>query len=360
MKIKILDRYIVKKFLGTFFFALGLIIAIAIVFDISEKIDDFLERKAPMKAIVFDYYMNFIPYFGNLFSPLFVFIAVIFFTSRMANNTEIVAILGSGISFPRFLVPYMFSAAVLAIISLGLNTYIIPHSNKTRLEFQSKYIKNPFVYRNKNVHRQISPGNFIYFESYNNIDKIGYQFSFEKFDKGKMTYKILSERILWDSIKTKWTLENYFVREINGEKESIKSGFRMDTTFAFYPVEFNRRVDYIETMDASKLDDFIDQERARGSEELPYYLVEKYKRTSFPFATFILTIIGVSLSSRKVRGGIGVQIGIGLLLSFTYIMFMQVSTTFATNGDVSPVLAVWIPNIVYSFVAIYLLKKAMK
>ncbi len=360
MKIKILDRYIVKKFLGTFFFALGLIIAIAIVFDISEKIDDFLERQAPMKAIIFDYYMNFIPYFGNLFSPLFVFIAVIFFTSKLANNTEIIAILASGVSFRRLLMPYMFSAGVLAIISLGLNTYIIPHSNATRLAFESRYIKNPFVYRNKNVHRQISPGNFIYFESYNNIDKIGYQFSFEKFEKGKLTYKLLSERILWDSIKSNWILENYFVRQINGETEKMKSGFRMDTTFAFYPNEFNRRVDYIETMDASKLDGFIEQERIRGSEELPFYLIEKYKRTSFPFATFILTIIGVSLSSRKVRGGIGVQIGIGLLLSFTYIMFMQISTTFSTNGNVPPMLAVWIPNIVYSFVAIYLLRRAMK
>ncbi len=360
MKIKILDRYIVKKFLGTFFFALGLIIAIAIVFDISEKIDDFIERQAPMKAIVFDYYLNFIPYFGNLFSPLFVFIAVIFFTSRLANNTEIVAILASGISFRRLLVPYMFAAGVLAIISLALNTYVIPHSNATRLAFEARYIKNPFVYRNKNVHRQISPGKFIYFESFNNIDKIGYQFSYEKFDQGKLTYKLLAERILWDSLKNKWTAENYFIREIDGEKEKMRSGFRMDTTFGFYPAEFSRRVDYIETMDATRLNAFIDQERIRGSEELPFYLVEKYKRTSYPFATFILTIIGVSLSSRKVRGGIGVQIGIGLLLSFTYIMFMQVSTTFATNGSVSPVVSVWIPNVIYSFIAIYLLKKAME
>ncbi len=360
MQIKILDKYIVKKFLGTFFFALGLIIAIAIVFDISEKIDDFLEREAPLHAIVFDYYLNFIPYFGNLFSPLFIFIAVIYFTSRMAGNTEIVAILGSGVSFARLLRPYMVAAAILAGISLYLNNYVIPHSNKERIDFESRYIKNPFVYKNRHVHRQISPGQFIYFESYNNIDKVGYQFSFEKFDKGKLVYKLLSERILWDSIRSRWTVENYFIRQINGEQESIRSGYRMDTIFAFHPNEFSKRVDYIETMDTPTLNDYIEKERLRGSENIPYYLVERYRRTSFPFATFVLTLIGVSLSSRKVRGGIGMQIGIGILLSFTYIMFMQVSTTFATNGDMPPLLAVWIPNFIFLGIAAFFLRKAMK
>lgn len=360
MKIKILDWYIIKKFLGTFFFAMALIIAIAIVFDISEKIDDFLEKEAPMRAIVFDYYMNFIPFFANLFSPLFVFISVIYFTSRMASQTEIIAILSSGVSFKRLLVPYIVGAAILASISLYLNNYVIPHSNTTRIAFETKYIKNQFIYKNKHVHRQIAPGEFIYFESFNNIDKIGYQFSFEKFSNGKLTYKLISDRVIWDSVKTKWTVENYFIRHIDDMNERIETGFQKDTMFVFKPEEFSRRSNYIETMDTGELNEFIKQEQNRGSEEVPFYLLEKYRRTSFPFATFILTIIGVSLSSRKVRGGIGVQIGAGILLSFTYIMFMQVSQTFATNGNVPAALAVWIPNIFFSIVAAYLLRSAMK
>lgn len=360
MKIKILDKYIVRKFLGTFFFALGLIITIAIVFDISEKIDDFLEREAPLKAIIFDYYLNFIPYFGNLFSPLFIFISVIYFTSRMASQTEIIAILASGVSFKRLLAPYMVAAAILGMITFYLNSWVIPHSNIKRIEFETRYIKNPYIYKNKNVHRQISPGQFIYFESYNNLDRIGYQFSYEKIEDGKLTYKLFADRIVWDSVNGKWQLENYFTREINGMDEKISSGYKMDTTFAFHPNEFNRRVNYIETMDSGELNAFIEQEKIRGSEEIPFYMVEKYRRTSFPFATFILTLIGVSLSSRKVRGGIGVQIGVGILLSFTYIMFMQVSTTFATNGNMPAWLAVWLPNLFFAVIAIILVRRAMK
>jgi len=360
MKMKILDRYIIRKFLGTFFFALGLIILIAIVFDISEKIDDFIEKEAPLKAIVFDYYLNFIPYFGNLFSPLFVFISVIFFTSRMANLTEIVAILSSGVSFKRLLLPYMVGATVITSISLYLNNYVIPHSNSTRIAFETKYIKNPYVYKNRHVHRQIAPGVFIYFDSYNNVDKIGYQFSMEKIENGKMVSKLMSERIIWDSTKTKWKVENYFIRTIDGMKETIKSGYQIDTALAFKPDEFNRRSNYIETMDSYQLKKYIEEETLRGSEEIPLYQVELYRRTSFPFATFILTLIGVSLSSKKVRGGIGMQIGLGILLSFTYIMFMQISQTFATNGNMSPLLAVWIPNIFFSIIALYLAKKAMR
>jgi lipopolysaccharide export system permease protein len=360
MKIKILDKYIIKKFLGTFFFALGLIIAIAIVFDISEKIDDFLEREAPIKAIVFDYYLNFIPFFGNLFSPLFVFISVIYFTSRMAAQTEIVAILGSGVSFKRLLVPYLVAAAMLASLSLVLNHFIIPHSNTKRIAFETQYIKNRYVYSNRNVHRQISPGNYIYFESYNNIDRIGYQFSLEKFVNGKMTYKLLSERILWDSLKNNWIVENYFIRKIDGMNEYTRSGYRLDTILSFYPSEFNRRSNIIETMDSPELNRYIKEETIRGSEEIPLFLIEKHRRTSIPYATFVLTVIGVSMSSKKVRGGIGVQLGFGILLSFTYIMFMQISQTFATNGSLPPLLAVWLPNLLYTIIAFYLLRKAMK
>ena len=358
-RIKIIDRYIIRKFLGTFFFAIGLIILISIVFDISEKIDDFLEKKAPLSVIVFKYYFNFIPYFVNLFSPLFIFISVIFFTSKMAMQTEIIAILNSGISFRRLLVPYLVAATFLAALSFYLNGWVIPHANIERLAFENTYIKSPFVLKTRNIHRQISPDNFIYFESYNNRENIGYQFSYEKFKDGKLVYKLMAERILWDSTSNKWRVENYFVREIDS-LERITGGESLDTNFAFSKEEFNRRINYIEAMDNRELDQFIAQEKMRGAENIAFYEVEKYRRSSYPFATFILTIMGVSLSSRKVRGGIGLQLGAGILLSFTYILFMQVTTTFATNGSMPSLLAVWIPNIVFSIIAAYLVSRAPK
>ncbi|HOZ82708.1 MAG TPA: LptF/LptG family permease [Bacteroidia bacterium] len=360
MKAKILDLYIIKKFLGTFLFAIGLIICIAVVFDISEKVDDFIERHAPLKAIAFDYYLNFIPYFANLFSPLFVFISVIFFTSKMAGQTEIIAILNSGISFNRFLRPYIISATVIAIASFYLNNWVIPHANLVRLQFENIYIKNPYVYRGRNIHRQIKPGEFVYFESYDNKANTGFMFSIEKFEGGKLVTKLMADRITWDSLTQKWSIENYTIRHINGMTEELKKGIRLDTTLSIHPSEFNRRMNFIEAMDFSELNSYIKEEKSRGSEVIPFYEVEKYRRTSYPFATFILTLIGVAISSKKVRGGIGLQLGAGILLSFTYIMFMQVSTTFATNGNLPAVVAVWIPNLVYAFIAIYLLRKAPK
>ena len=326
MKVKILDLYIIKKFLGTFLFAIGLIVCIAVVFDISEKVDDFIERHAPLKAIAFDYYLNFIPYFANLFSPLFVFISVIFFTSKMAGQTEIIAILNSGISFNRFLRPYIISATVIAIASFYLNNWVIPHANLVRLQFENIYIKNPYVYRGRNIHRQIKPGEFVYFESYDNKANTGFMFSLEKFEEGKLVTKLMADRITWDSLTQKWSIENYTIRHINGMTEELKKGIRLDTALSIHPSEFNRRMNFIEAMDFSELNTYIKEEKQRGSEVIPFYEVEKYRRTSYPFATFILTLIGVAISSKKVRGGVGLQLGAGILLSFTYIMFMQVST----------------------------------
>jgi lipopolysaccharide export system permease protein len=360
MKIKIIDSYIIKKFLTTFFFALALIILISIVFDISEKIDDFLEKKAPLQSIIFDYYLNFIPYFINLFSPLFIFISVIFFTSRMAAQTEIVAILSSGVSFRRMLAPYMVVAALLAALSFYLNGWIIPHANKTRLVFENTYIKNPYVLKSRNIHRQVLPGEFIYFESYNNRENIGYRFSFERFKNGALNYKLNADRLIWDSTNGHWRAENYMAREVNGMHESIRRGMQLDTVFNFTAEEFNRRDNNILAMDNGELNTYIKEKKIRGAEGLAFDEVEKFKRSSYPFATFILTLIGVALSSRKVRGGIGIQIGAGILLSFTYIMFMQVSTTFATNGNFPPLLAVWIPNFVYAIIAALLIKSAPK
>lgn len=355
-----IDRYIIKKFLGTFFFALALIIVIAVVFDFSEKIDDFIEKEAPAKAIIFDYYLNFIPFFANLFSPLFVFIAVIFFTSKMANDVEIIAILNAGVSFYRILVPYLVSALIIALISFYFNGWIIPKANEKRIDFIHTYVKNPFVSRDRNIHRQIEKGNFIYLQSFSVKKKIGYQFAYEKFNNNDLTYKLLADRIVWDSIANHWIAENYFIREINGLKENISEGDKKILNIKFHPKELSFRVRETLAMNNKELNQFIISEKERGAGNIAFYEIEYHRRFSFPFATFILTIIGVSLASRKVRGGIGLQIGFGLLLSFSYIMFMQVSSTFATNGSLSPFIAVWIPNIVYAIIAIYLLIRASK
>ncbi len=355
-----IDWYIIKKFLGTFFFSISLILLVVIVFDISEKIDDFIEKEAPLRAIVFEYYLNFIPYFGNLFSPLFTFIAVIFFTSKMANNSEIISILGSGVSFKRMLLPFMISATFIASLSFTLGNLIIPAANEVRLEFENTYIKNPYRNKDKNIHMQISPGNFVYMESYNSTTNIGYKFSMEQFINGELKQKLISNYVEWDSTTNKWTINHYFIRTFNGRQESLIEGKQLDTLINLDPNDFNVRLNTVETMNFFELNNYINEERMKGSKNLVFHLIEKHKRMAFPFATIILTLIAVSFASRKVRGGVGLHLGIGLLISFSYILFMQVSTTFATNGDLSPVIAVWIPNFMYIGLAAYLLSKAPK
>ena len=357
---KIIDKYILRKFLGTFFYAITIIITIAIIFDISEKIDDFLDKKAPLRAIVFEYYLNFIPFFVNMFSPLFTFISVIFFTSRMAFNTEIIAILTGGISFKRMLVPYMIGASLLTIISYSLNHYVIPRANEKRLNFENTYIRNKYRISSVNIHRQIKPGEFVYAEDFNNFENIASRFSMENFKDGKLTVKITALTARYDSTKASWVLENWFERRINGFNESIRSGSKMDTAIALKPSDFGGRINNVQTMNKPELDAYIDREKLKGNDEVPYFELEKYQRTSMPFSTYILTLIGVSLASRKVRGGIGLHIGFGLFLSFTYIMFLQVSSTFATNGNLSPLLAVWIPNFIFLGISLFLLKTAPK
>lgn len=358
---KKLDIYIIKKFLGTFFFSILLIITISMVFDFSEKVDDFIERKAPWEAIVFDYYLNFIPYFANLFSPLFIFISVIFFTSKLASNTEIISILASGISFRRLLFPYFISATFLAILSFYLNNFLIPDANKSRLEFTYKYVKNPYRNTDKNIHVQLDKESYMYMESYNATNDIGYKFSLEKFDEeGNLTYKLIADYVRWDSLINKWSIQNYFERTISGFEENIKTGMVKDTSLNILPKAFKTRKSEVEAYDYNELNTAIAEEKFKGSKMAVYYEIEKYERMAFPFASFILTLMGVSIASRKVRGGIGIHIGAGIGLSFTYILFMQVSQTFATNGSLSPLLAAWIPNIIYGIIALYLLKKAPK
>jgi lipopolysaccharide export system permease protein len=361
-KLKIIDYYIIRTFLGTFFFALILIICIAVIFDVAEKIDDFLEKGATLKQIVFEYYFNFIPYFAVLFSSLFTFISVIFFTSKMAYNTEIVAILNSGMSFRRFLYPYMISAALLSTFSFMLSNFVIPGANKKRLAFEEVYVRSKtFEYTKRNIHKQIEPGVYIYMESFNNISETGRLFSMEKFKDDKLVKKLMSEYIQWDSVKNKWSIRNYYIRTIDSLKETLVKGDKLDTIIKnINPEEFKRRDNFVDAMSIGELNKYIKTLRLQGADNINMYIIEREKRLAFPFSTFILTMIGVTLSSRKVRGGIGMHIGVGLALSFGYILFMQFSSQFAISGTLSPLLAAWIPNIIFAIISLYLYRIAPK
>jgi len=360
-RLTIIDRYIIRKFLGTFLFSIALIIVITVVFDFSEKIDNFLENKAPFRGVIFDYYLNFIPYFIVLFSSLFTFISVIYFTSRMAYRTEIIAILSSGMSFRRLLVPYFISATVIAVASFLLSDYVIPDANSVRLEFEEHYVHtSPVRFTQRNIHRQIEPGIFVYMESYSTMSDIGHKFSIEKMENGQLVSKLISDYIKWDSTKNKWVIRNYYIRDINGFRETIKTGSSIDTVLSIHPDDFKRRDNFTETMSTRELTDFIKRQRMRGESNVVIYQIEKQKRYAYPLSTLILTLIGVSVSSRKVKGGIGMQIGIGLLVAFSYILFMQFSAQFAIAGSLQPALAIWLPNIIYTGIALYLLRMAPK
>jgi lipopolysaccharide export system permease protein len=362
MKFKLIDTYIIKKFLGTFFFCLVLILTIAVVFDFAEKIDNFMERSAPWKAVIFDYYLNFIPYFATLFAPLFVFISVIFFTSRMAVNTEIIAILNSGMSFRRMMWPYFVSSLFIAIFIFYLTNFVIPHANLVRMDFEDKYYRSQGRKLNVvNIHRQVSKNILVYMESFSPVYNRGRNFTIEKFnDKGKLLSKLSAPTAIWDTATHKWSALNYTIREIEGNQELISNGSKIDTTLILNPEDFSRDPGFVSTMTYRELDNYIKLLQLQGSDELNTFLIEKHRRFSSPFAVFILSLIGVSLSSRKVRGGIGMNIGIGLALSFSYILFMQFASQFSLKGDIAPMIAMWIPNILYLIIALVLYRLAPK
>jgi lipopolysaccharide export system permease protein len=359
---KIIDRYIIRKFLGTFFFCLVLILTIAVVFDFAEKIDNFMEKEAPVHAIIFDYYFNYIPYFATLFSPLFVFISVIFFTSKMAANTEIIAILNSGMSFRRMMWPYFVSSFVIAAFTFLLTNFVIPHANLERMSFEDRYYRSssrrtPMM----NIHRQVYRNVYIYLESFNPVSFTGRNFTVEKFDEsGKLESKLNGNMVKYDTTLNKWSVMNYYIREIKGNEEVLTRGEKIDTALTIKPSDFSRVPGFEGTMTYKELNNYISQLKLQGSDELKVFLIEKHRRIANPFAVFILTLIGVSLSSRKVRGGIGMNIGIGLALSFSYILFMQFASQFSIKGNLEPMLAMWIPNILYAVIAFVLYKLAPK
>ncbi len=358
--LKKIDIYIIRKFLGTYFYSILLLTIIIIIFDISEKIDDFIEKDAPLKAIVFQYYLNFIPYFVNMFSGLFTFIAVVYFTSRMASNTEIVAILNGGVSFWRMLVPYLVSGIFLTVLSFGLMNYIIPFTNRNLRAFEKQYIKNPFQSHQMNMHMQLEPGTYVYVENFNSIGKIGYRFSLEKFDSTGLTLKLKADMITWDSIQSRWKMNNYVLRKIRPQGEKIYQGRETDTIMAFTPSDFMVDIEDAKIMTYNQLNRFIVQEKLRGSTLTGQFNLEKYKRLTFPFANLVLTFIGVALSSRKVRGGIGMHLGMGIAIAFTFILLLQITSVFAIFGNLPAAVALWIPNFIYGIVAIVLLRLAPK
>ena len=359
--IRKLDRYIIVKFLGTYFFAIALIISIAVVFDINENIDKFINNNAPVEAIVFDYYLNFIPYFSNLFSPLFVFIAVIFFTSKLAENSEIIAMMSTGMSFKRLMRPYMISAAIIAALTYGLGAYVIPKGNVTRLDFEDRYRKKKKQDFVRNVQLEVDSGVIAYLGRYDGRNNTAYSFSLDKFIDKKLVSHLTAKRAVYDTTSVhKWQLRDYMIREMEGMREKITKGSKLDTIIKMQPQDFLIMKGQQQTMTSPELKEYIAQQKRRGFANIKEFEIEYHQRIAMSFAAFILTSIGLSLSSKKVKGGMGMTLGVGLALSFSYILFQTVSSTFTVNGNTPPIVSVWIPNILYAIIAVYLYRKAPK
>jgi lipopolysaccharide export system permease protein len=336
-----------------------LIISISVVFDINEKIDKFMTNNAPLKAIIFDYYMNFIPYYANLFSPLFVFIAVIFFTSKLANNSEIIAMLSNGISFRRLLKPYMISAAVIAVFSFVFGGYIIPKANKTRINFEANYINLKIKKTgDRDIQFKLSDSTVVFFGSFDMTAKTGYDFSIDRFDSLKLVSRLTAKSVRYKS-NYDWEIKDYQIREFNGLIETITKGERIDTVMQIVPDDFVIAKSDQQMMTTSELGHYIETQSKRGIGNIQAFEIELHSRYASVFSAFILTLIGASLSARKVKGGgMGVNIGFGLVLSMGYILFMTVSSSFAVQGTMSPFIAAWIPNLFFAGIALYLYRKA--
>lgn len=356
-----MDWYIIKKFIGTYIYSIILIISISIVFDVNENLAKFTTYHAPLRAIVFDYYMNFVPYFANLFSPLFVFIAVIFFTSKLAGNSEIIAMLACGMSFKRLLRPYLFSAALIAVLNYYLGAYVIPKGTVVRHDFESLYKNNTKNTTATNIQLMVDRGTVAYISQYDDIRKTGYGFSLYKFDKKKLVSHMTASIIQYDTISDSrfhWKARNYKIREMKGMREKITSGSEIDTLIQMEPMDLIFSKGQQETFTSPELKRYISKQQERGSSNVVQYEVEYHKRIATSFASFILTIIGVSLSSRKRKGGMGLYLGIGLALSFSYILLQTISATFAINADTPPMLAAWVPNILYAIIAYFCYRQA--
>lgn len=358
-----LDRYIMLKFISTYIFLLAIIIIIAVIFDYNENIDKLTQSHASGMKIA-QYYCNFVPYFLNLFSPLFVFIAVIFFTSKLADKSEIIAMKSTGMSFRRLLRPYMVTAALIASCTFLLGAYVIPKSNVERVNFRNKYIKKRTdITSIDNIQMQVDTGVVAYITHFDNTTKSGYGFSLDKFVEKKLVSHLTAQTIQYDTLsdhRFSWTLRMYDIRTMKGMREVLEHGEKIDTTILMEPKDFFYVVNQQETLTVPQLREFIERQKMRGAQNMSIFEIEYYKRFATPFAAFILTLIGVCLSSQKRKGGMGISLGTGLALSFAYILFQTVSSSFATNAGMEPWIAVWLPNVIFAFIALGLYIKTPK
>lgn len=361
-RIKIIDWYIISKYLGTFIYTLTLFVVIIVIFDLSEKLDDFLGNNLSFWQVISLYYAGSIPFYVNMLSPLINFIAVIFFTAKMADQTEIVPILSGGVSFNRFLLPYFISAFIIFSINLASNLYILPYTNQIKNNFENTFIKKNDPTSKTDIHMKLDDRTYIYMRSFDNRSKIGSQFSLDNFKGDVLTKKIVADEIKWDSLKRSWKLTNYSVRNIDGLKETMVNGATKtkDTVLDMRPDDFSAYDNIFENLSNKDLSDKIKKERIRGSGIMNDLLFERYKRYLQPLSAFVLTLIGVALSSRKVRGGVGLPLGIGIILSFCYIVLNQFAKMFSLKGGISPLLAVLVPTIFFGLLGYYLLRKAPK
>ena len=355
----IIDRYILGKFLGTYFLATILLLLVIAMFDITEKLDAFLT--APLKETLFDYFASFLPYFANQLSPLFVFISVIFFTTKLADNSEIIAMLSSGITFRRLLRPYMIGAAIIAALTFALSNYIIPPTNVNRIAYTNKYVKNKAVAYGTNIQLMVRPGEVAYFGRFDNTTKQGYRFSLDKFDGKSIVSRLTASSVEYDTTRQyHWKLKDYMIRDFDGMNEKIRRGSTIDSIIPIEPKDFLIASNDQEMLTTPQLTDYIRKQKMRGVANIKKFEIEREKRLAETAAAFILTLIGMSLSSKKVKGGMGINIGIGLGLSFSYILFSTITSSFAVNGYTSPAVAMEIPNIVYLIIGIILYRRASK
>ena len=362
LRLLILDRYIMRKFLGTYVFAIAMIIIIMVIFDAAENIDKFIEAHVSLGQAFSGYYLNFIPYFVNQFSGLFTFIAVIFFTSKMAYNTEIIAILSSGVSFRRMLWPYFVSAFIIAMLSLSLNMFLIPNADARRINFENNYMKkNRGPAYDQYIYRQTSPGTYVFVRDFNIATSTAGYMVIESYEDGNMVSSLEAQAVKYDSLTGRWKAPRYIVRTFSGEMETFKQMDQpLDTMINLSSQEMGRVDQMIKTLTTPKLRKFIQQQKIKGSDMVTVFEIENYNRWAYPISTFVLTLIGVSLSSRKVRGGTGLHIGVGIGLCFSYIVLMKFASEFAKGGFLPAWLAVWSPNVIYAMIGIFLYRKAPK
>lgn len=347
---KILDVYILKKYLSTFVFVVVIVIAVVMVIDYTEKNEDFISKHVPLRSIAVDYYLNFIPYVANLLSPLLIFISTVFVTARLASRTEIIAILASGVNLFRILVPYLLGSGILAVMVFYMNGWVIPKANHQRHQFENQYVRGKFFFDKRNVHFKVSPQSYVYLESYNNSINCGYTVSIETIVDGKVLDKISAARMLWLNDKGKWRLEYWRKHSFDGMNETMQKGDFLDTSIHLKPADFETQHMLYEQLTLDQLNAHIQLLSERGAENIEPYLVEKYERFAYPFAIIILTIIGVIVSARKSRQGVGAQIALGFVLAFVYILFLLVGRSLANVGGLSPAMTAWIPNGVFALI----------